>query len=287
MKVLFWSPLHGQAGTTSNIIAASLITGMEYRKKILLTQTQFDFNNLEAPIVGTNSNNTASKEYFRDVGIDSLTRYFKACKINYETVENCCISIDHTNMLLLPGTSKINRETFEYETENVVPSLLKSIEEVYGIVMADISSGQNSLSLKLMANADLTVVNLSQNMAMMEQYFKNNAPNMPKKVFYLFGNYDCRSKYNINNIRRKYHNYINVKNSGVMPYCTGYLDAQCDGKVVDFMRDNLSCKKTDENHYFIQKAKSTTNKILRMAGVNVDRNISYDSETVLKACERA
>jgi len=250
MKVLFWSPLHGQAGTTSNIIASSLITGMEFRKKILLTQTQFNFNNLEAPIVGTNSNNAASKDYFRDVGIDSLTRYFKASRLNYESVENCCISIDHTNMLLLPGTSKINRESFEFETENVILGLLGSIEEVYGLVMADISSGQNALSRKLMTNADLTVVNLSQNMSMMAEYFKNNAPNMPKKVFYLFGNYDCRSKYNINNIRRKYHNYINVNNSGVIPYCTGYLDAQCDGKVVDFIRDNLTCKKNDENYYF-------------------------------------
>lgn len=271
MKVLFWSPIHGQAGTTSNIIAASLIAGMEFRKKVVLTQTHFNYNNLEAPIVGSNSSNKDSKNYFMDVGLDALVRCFKAAKLTKETLENCCISLSNTNMLLLPGTTKINRETFDYEMENVMGNLIRSIDEVAGNVFVDISSGENQLSQKLIADSDITVINLSQNMGIADIYFKHYKDQMPKgKLFYLFGNYDNKSKYNINNIRRIYHKDITIKNSGVIPYNTAYLDAQCDGKVVDFIRNNLHCSKDDENYYFIHKAVSATEKIFKLAGVNID-----------------
>jgi hypothetical protein len=153
----------------------------------------------------------------------------------------------------------------------VMVNLLRNIEEAAGNVFVDISSGENSLSHKLIADADITVVNLSQNIGITDVYFKCFKDKMPKgKVFYLFGNYDNRSKYNINNIRRLYHNDINIKNSAVIPYNTGYLDAQCDGKAVEFIRNNLKCRKDDENYYFIHKVMSATEKIFKLAGVNID-----------------
>jgi hypothetical protein len=270
MKVVYWSPIHGQAGTTSNIITTSLIAGIEYRKKILLTQTQFNYNNLEAPFVGSNSSNRASKNYFMDVGLDTLIRCFKAAKIDKETLENCCISPSNTNLLLLSGTTKINRETFDHEMESVMIYLLRNLEEVYGNIFVDISSGDNQLSQILIADADITVVNLCQNIGVTELYFKNFKDVIafkPGKVFFLIGNYDCKSKYNISNLRRKYHQDITPSNSGVIPYNTGFHDAQCDGKAVEFIRNNLHCTKEDDNHYFIQKAKSAAEKILKMAGV--------------------
>ncbi len=271
MKILFWSPIHGQAGTTSNILATSMITGILYRKKAVLTHTQFHFNNLEAPIVGANAYDTASKDYFREVGVDTVIRCFKAAKLDKDTLENCCIALENTNILLLPGTSKSIREAFEYEMESVMSNLLTAIESIYGVVFVDISSGQNPLSKRLIAEADLTVVNLSQNMGIVEDYLRKYATTMPEKLFYLFGKYDCNSKYNISNIRRKYHKSINRFNSGVIPYNTGFMDAQVDGKTVKFIRDNLKCNKKDDNYYFVLKAKSATEKILRLAGINIER----------------
>lgn len=270
MKILFWSPVHGQTATTSNILATSLLTGLYFRKKLVLTQTQFKFNNLEAPIVGANAYNTDSKEFFREIGIDTLIRNFKASKLDKETLENCCISLDNTNVILLPGTSKIIRESFEYEMEAVMLSLLKAIESIYGIVFVDISSGENSLSKVLMKEADLVVVNLSQNMGITDLFMKHYAEDIPQKLFYLFGKYDCNSKYNIHNIRRKYRKKITSKNSGVIPYNTGYMDAQADGKVVDFIRSSIGCTKRDDAYYFMIKAKSATEKILKLAGIHIE-----------------
>lgn len=267
MKVLFWSPVHGQSGTTSNILAVSLLIGMYYKKKILLTQTHFSYNNLEAPLVGNNSNNKSSKEsqeYFLDVGLDALVRCFKASKLDNDTLENCCISLENTNLLLLPGTTKTNRESFEYEMDIVMKNLLRAIEEIYGIVFVDISSGYNPISFKLMKEADLTVVNLSQNMGITDMFFNEMRESMPDNLFYLFGNYDCNSKHNINNIRRKYKE-IKAKNSGVIPYNTSFMDALCDCEVIEYIRNNINCSKNDENAYFIMKAVKATEKIINLA----------------------
>ena len=142
MKIAYWSPVHGQAGTTSNILVTALIAEIVYRKKSLLTQTHFNFNNLEAPLVGSNSKNTASSDYFRDVGLDALVRSFKASKLNKEILENCCIFPSEYECQPSPGTSKSNK-SFDYEMETVLLNLIRTIEEIVGMVFVDISAGSN------------------------------------------------------------------------------------------------------------------------------------------------
>jgi hypothetical protein len=105
-----------------------------------------------------------------------------------------------------------------------------------------------------MADSDLVVVNLSQNMGMLDIFFPYYRELIRSKVFYLFGNYDVDSKYNINNIRRRYWKEITLVNSGVIPYNTEFLDAQCDGRVCEFIRENLGCNKNDHNRFFIKKS---------------------------------
>ncbi|HWT27082.1 MAG TPA: hypothetical protein VN131_04015 [Mobilitalea sp.] len=270
MKIVFWSPVHGQTGTTSNILVTSLITGMLFRKSSVLTQTHFNYNNLEAPLVGCNSKNTASAEYFRDVGLDALVRSFKAAKLDKEVLDNCCITLPNTKVSLLPGTSKSNRDSFEYEMSFVLLNLLQAVEELKDIVFIDVCSGDNPLSMQVIADSDLTVVNLSQNMNVVETFLTAYKDKLKSKLFYLFGSYDDKSKYNINNIRRRFRKYITSANSGVIPYNTGYRDAQCDGKVTDFIMDNMACEKGDENEFFIQNAKKSTEKLLKYCGIRFD-----------------
>jgi cellulose biosynthesis protein BcsQ len=269
MKVVFWSPLHGQAGMTSNITIISLLFGMLLKLKCLLTQTHFNYNNLEAPLVGSNSKGDEKSGYFVDVGLDALVRSFKSVKLNREAVENCCIALEAANLKLLPGTSKANRETFEHEMGLVALKLFQEVENFYDVVFIDASPAQNELSMKLMEKADVTVVNLSQNLGIVDMFIKQYKPGITGKIFYLFGSYDGMSKYNIKNIRRRYKD-IGRNNSGVIPYCTAYMDAQVDCTVTEFVKNNLNCDKKDENHYFIMKSISAAEKLAKMLHANIE-----------------
>ncbi|NLK75112.1 MAG: hypothetical protein GX288_07485 [Clostridiales bacterium] len=280
MKITFWSPYPGQAGTTSNILAVSLITTLLYKKPILLTQTHFNYSNLERPLVGSNLRISETSDYFMDMGLDALIRYFKAAKLNNDIIENCCISLPKTSLRLLPGTCKTNRESFEYEMNNIIVNLFRVMERSGNIIFTDVSSGDNPISLKIINASDLLVINLNQNISLLDNFFNkyNNVP--ANKVFYLIGNYDKNSKYNINNIRRRYRKYINIHNSGVVPYNTKYLDALCDGNIIEFFLDNLKCTKKDLNWYFINHIKVTSKKIMEITDSAIDmeegKEISYE-----------
>lgn len=266
MKIAFWSPVHGQVGTTSNLLIISILMGSLYEKKCLLTHTHFKLNNLEAPLVGSNSKDAETISFFQDVGLDALIRSFKAAKLKQEDIENCCISFPDVPLSLLPGTSKRNRISFEYELNLLILSLLKNMEEYKDIVFIDVCSGHNSLSGKIISEADLTVVNLSQNIELMDTYFSSFEKLIPGIKFYLIGNYDSNSKYNLSNFQRRYRKYIKSNNSGVIPHNTALLDALNDGRVIEFIKDNLMCAKGDENLYFISEAKKTTEKIYKLIG---------------------
>lgn len=272
MKIVFWSPMHGQAGTTSNLLVISILTGLLYKKKTLITQTQFNYNNLEAPLVSYNTKNNKSTAFFQGVGIDSLIRSFKAAKPDFETIDNCCISFPNTNLMLLPGTIKNNREAFEEDMSVLASKIFKDVEEFVDVIFLDVCSGSNPLSKQLMKEADLTVINLSHNLNVIENFLAEQPVVAEEKLFYLFGNYDSRSKYNINNLRRKYK-VINSKNSGVIPTNVAFMDSQIDGKVISFLRNNIRSTKTDDNYYFMLKAKSSAEKILNLSGLCKTINI--------------
>lgn len=267
MKITFWSPLHGQTATTSNMLAISLFTGMYFKKKTLITHTHFNFNNLEAPLVEINSKSENAENYFQGVGIDALLRNFKASLPDKEMLENCCISLPNTNVNLLPGTVKNIREAYENEMEMIAPILYGNIEELTEVLFIDANAGSNPLSKKLIDISDLTVINLSQNMSVVDNYFSTFDSFVQGKVFYLFGNYESRSKYNIKNIQRKYKQ-ISSSNSGVIPYNIAFKDALTDGKMINFIRDNINCSKSDENYIFIKKVRSAVERILLKTGVN-------------------
>ena len=249
------------------MLAVSFLTGMYFKRRALITHTHFNFNNLEAPLVEINSKSKNAENYFQGVGIDVLLRNFKASLPDKEMLDNCCITFPNTNVNLLPGTMKNIREAYENEMEMIAPILFEKMEEFTQVLFIDVSPGNNLLSKKLIETSDLTVVNLSQNMNVLDNYFSLFDSFIQGKVFYLFGNYDNRSKYNIKNIQKKYKQ-IKSSNSGVIPYNVAFKDSLTDGNMIDFFRDNINCLKSEENHLFLKKISCVTEKILLKSGMS-------------------
>jgi len=227
----------------------------------MITQTNFCMNNLEAPLIGIPSKDT---EIFQDVGIDALVRSIKSAPLDKDIIHNCSISLLNKKLNLLAGTTKCNQEFYEYDLKMVMNNILKSVEKFHDIVYVDTNSGKRGLTLQVLDESDLIVVNLSQNKRMFDAYFEEYMFDA-RKTFYLIGNYDKNSKNNINNIRRRYKQ-INLFNSAVIPYNTEFSDAQSEGKLIDFMKRNINSNKDDVNRNFMAKVSEASNKILMKAG---------------------
>lgn len=259
LKIAFWSNVHGQTGTTSNLLAVALISTIDYKQKNIITQSHFNLNNLESPLIGTSA--TELREVFTDVGIDALARYIKYATLDEETVGNCCISLLNKQLNLLAGTTKNNKDIFESDMAKTIPQILTAVGLYHDLVFIDTNSGNNPLTNLVLEQADLVIVNISQNISIINDLFQNYKIDMEKSIF-LIGNYDDDSRYNMHNLKRKYREFNN-KNLVVIPYNVNYLDAQSEGEVIKFFLKNLDCEKDDYNYRFISGVRQTTDKIMK------------------------
>lgn len=262
MNITFWSPVHGQPGTTSNLSAIALYSTLIHKVNVMVMQTNYKMNNLEAPLIGSQSK---VSDYFMDVGIDALSRSIKSAPLDRDMFYNSSVSLLDKQFSLLSGTTKLSSEIYEDDMDKVIHNIIQSAEKFYDIVWIDTNSGLNGFTPQILERSDLIVVNLNQNQSVLKDFFESSKNFDSKKIFYIIGNYDNRSKNNIKNLRKQYKE-LNSFNSSVVPYNTEFLDAQSDGQLIDFLKKNMGIGRNDKNRYFIERISKASNKILKKAG---------------------
>ncbi len=265
MKAVFWSNGHGQGKQTANLIAVCQIMAHMYETTMLITQTHYTQNDLEEAALGRLRSRQQREEFYQDGGIDALLRTFKQGPLTENAVAECCISLlESRKFHLLPGSQNGNRITFDEIMDTMLLSVLDKAEAFYDLVIIDANPGRNELSQKLLEQADVILVNLSQNRGMIDDFMENYKElSIDKRVFFLFGGYIQESKYNRNNLIRRYPAF-HRKNTGVIPFCTGYMDALSSGETKDFFERNVEAGHGEENFWFIQELTKTAKKIYRI-----------------------
>lgn len=264
MRIAFWSNVHGQSATTSNMVAIALMTALEYRLKVLVTHNHFERSTLESSLLEDKYLKNDLME-LSDNGIDALARFIRSNKLDKDNIVNYTTSLLKKKLDLLMGTTNTNKELYMKDINNVIDQILKLAEEFYNVVFIDVSSGKNELSNKILKNSDLIVVNLNQNASVLNDFFQMNKDNLEKCIF-LIGRYDNNSRINKKNIMRKY----NIKkNIAVIPYNIEFSDACSEGRGIDFFLKNMSVKKDDLNYYFIDEVRNAVKLILTHSGIDI------------------
>lgn len=262
MKVSFWSTMHGQSGITSNLIATGVGISAEYRLKVAFLQSHLKYNNLAMALMGT----VSEMDLFTDTGLDALIRDIKSKPLSKEIIFEESISLMKTGtpISLFLGTMKQNKEVFKNEMNTAFLPIIDEINRCHDITFIDVDSGYHALSFQTMDSSDLVIINFSQNRTLLEHYFKRpiNNPN----VIYLFGNYNPKSKYNIRNLEKMYPAL--KRRSIVIPYNVNFMDAQNDGKAIEFMIKNIDCKRDNDNYSFIKGVKEAAAAIYKAGGFN-------------------
>lgn len=252
MKIAFWSNIHGQTGATSNMLASAIVNVVLHKRKTAVLQSHFSLNNLELPLLGRDMRT----DDFSDIGTDALIRDIKSRPLTQEIIHNNSISLMDRHLALFPGTEKKSREVYEKDIQDIFQAIINEVAGCYDDVFIDVASGYNEFSNSLIADADLTIVNLSQNIYVLQRYF--NTPHLNKNILYLIGNYDRNSRYNLKNLERMFPPL--KKKTGVIPYNIEFVDAQNEGMVIPFFLKNIDCARESSNYEFIQSAR-------RMAGL--------------------
>ncbi|WP_066497520.1 hypothetical protein [Abyssisolibacter fermentans] len=264
MQVAFWSVVHGQASTTSNMIAVSLMTALEYRMKLLITHNHFEKSTLESSLINRRYLKKGLTD-LEDTGIDALSRFVKFNNIDKDSIVNYTTTLLKNRLDLLIGTSNTNRELYFNNLGKIIQTIFNSAQEYYDILFIDVCSGYNELSRKIVDESDLVVVNLNQNINVLDDFFQNHKDLLDKCVV-LISMYDDNSRFNYKMISRKYGL---KKGIGLIPYCREFGDACNEGKAVDFFMRNLRANKDDSNYYFIKEVRKSVQMILEKIDIDI------------------
>lgn len=262
MKVAFWSNCNGRAGTTSNMACISVICSL-LKKKSVMFENHYSLSGLEQLMVNQRKNPVAllreEFSFYDPVGLDGLIRRIHSNHTYENLIEDVAIKYLDNQLYYLPKNPDINQEYFEYELNQVIKPLMNYLDKLFDLVFIDTAVNQTLSTKTILEQADLVVVNLCQNKAVLEHFFTNYASIMDKSII-LIGSYQEESKFHLKNIRRKYQ--ITKEQVGVIPFNMEFADAANNGVVAEFLTRNFSCQKQDENYSFILEAKRVASMIL-------------------------
>lgn len=272
MKIAFWSNVRGKNGVTSNLACVSVMGALMEKQKALVLENHYNMNNMEQALLGRPKVPYVKEEsyFYNQVGMDSLIKRIHSNMADENTVRASSIPLLDDSIYYIPQNYITNKEFFEYEFNQVLHPLFQVLEQFSKIIYVD-TAGSAHLSSKVILNeADLVVVNLSQNPAVLSDFFKNYSA-LQEKAVYLIGNYNSDSKFNLRNIIRKYH--IDRTKIGVIPYNVEFADAISEGAVIRFLLRNFDCDRQDVNYDFIREVKKSARIIHQHTRPHVEEGL--------------
>ncbi|EXX85703.1 hypothetical protein BG53_07765 [Paenibacillus darwinianus] len=263
VTVVFWSPVPGQAGTTTNLLAAATCMGLEHSARLLL------LGHLQ------NSYAAVERAYFRpaawhdihapDTGIDALLRLLKNRKLEPAMLRDYAHPLLRDRLDILHGSIKQEDAFIEMAKEWLTP-LLAVARRAYDIVLLDGGSGSGSAWNELLRQqADVGVICLPQNRLLLERFFQSAEAStlQDRRTLLAFGQYDPYSTLTVKNLMRQFRIGTSVY---PVSHNTGWMDAVQHGESNAFWFRNRKTVSGHENHLFVQQVRRLAQAVIDSAG---------------------
>ena len=256
MKIVFWSNVHGQSGTSSNMLAVAMMNDLMYGNRSILLQTQFEMNQLEIPLL-TERHREQIRNY--NIGVDRLIQGIRSGMNAKQLLTSSCISLSKQCIDFLPSTNSKYREVYEKGMKENFKGILELAEACYEFVFIDASAGMNEFVEMIWDEADLIIINLCQNKRVLEDFFLRYHVNLDKMLF-LLGNYDSSSEWNLKNILKRVKG-LKKEITFTIPYNTQFRDATSCAQLTEFFLQNIRCEKDDDNYELISELTKLTHRL--------------------------
>lgn len=261
-KIVFWSPIATSMGQTHASIAISTLMAIEEDFSNILLHGHWQAKKIESSYTEYNSLKAQNVFNSSSIGITALARLVESNKLTPESIRNYAKPVLKQRLDVMYGTNVSSREQFDQLT-NSLNTVIKKSAETYDLVWVDLpKSDEKSYITSALESADYIICTINQEevslVETIDKYLNNDIiKNKPKML--LMCNYEPKSKYNIQNIRRKYGIKENIL---CVPHNYIFTDACNDGTVIDFFYKNIGADKTDYNGYFIHEIRNIIKLIL-------------------------
>lgn len=261
-KIVFWSPVANSTGQTHASIATSTLTAIEEDFSNLLLHGHWQAKKIESSFASYESLKAQNVFNSSSIGITALARLVESNKLTPESIRNYAKPVLKQRLDIMYGTNVASREQFNHLT-NSLNMVIKKSSEAYDIVWVDLpKSTDRKYITDALESADYVICTINQEEVFLEEAIEKYLEydvikNKPKML--LICDYEPKSKYNIQNIRRKYGIKENIY---CIPHNYVFADACNDGTVIDFFYKNLGADRNDYNGYFINETRNIIKKVL-------------------------
>ncbi len=264
-SVVFWSPVPGQTGNTTNLLATSALLGLEFTTRVLVVSLlQSRRPSLEQGFIKRQEWQERTQKV--DTGIDAVERLAVHRKLTPEMIRDYTRPLLQDRLDLLTGSDKPDK-VFAPALKEALPLILETAKRFYPLILLDGGSGTGSgWTSCLLQQADLVVVSLNQNRNVLDRFFRRPPPELTgKKLVLLLGQYDAHTMSTVGNLNRRY------RGAGPfypVPHNSGFMDAVQEGHAVDFLFRNRSIPRDHENTHFMCSVRALAQVIVEQVGVN-------------------
>lgn len=255
MQIAFWSPYHGQTGTTTAAVAYGVMTALLNNYKVLLAHSQFERSTMERCLVRSTHETSEVTAAFRDHGMEALRRLARNGRLTDGMIRDYTTGLlPEMNLDLLEGT--VGHEHVMAEEEiKVLRRIYRTANMEYDLVFVDVHSGmKRELTRSLLEESDVVVVCLNQNVHLIDHYMgdaESQTILAGKQIITNMGFYDHSSRFRQRNIMKHY----GFDQMITLPYHTEYRDA-CNGHLaLDYLMRHFEATKKDSAYEFVNALK--------------------------------
>lgn len=266
MKIAFWSNGGNNMCVTSNMACITSMISLKnsgMTREILLENHFNSRKGLEAVLVQQERLDFLRETggYYVKYGLEYILKRIFTGETHDEIVKNSTINLLLSNMFLLPSGMVFNKEVFNYDFSLVHNELFKMLERIGDYVFIDTESNQNLSTKQILYDADIVVVNLSQDPKNIYDFFENYT-SLKEKAMYIIGRYQPEKRWTRKRICYEYN--IPMNRIGVIPYNVEFNDALEHGKMQHFLNYNYTGRVRLENDYFMRQCRKSTDMVLNM-----------------------
>ncbi len=243
MKIVYISAVPGHGASTVNMIITALMVSFRNRYRSILFQCGDKLESLDRYLLGKRQkaavNMVSEKEFpfYYGKGLDILLKKVsigRQIQRDEKSLLDCCIEIVPKDCYMLPSSTKRNPILYYNQMNMYISDIMSWCNREFDITFVDNSAGDYELYSRINEEADLIVINTSQNICEFQYAAELRQRLGRKRCVLLLGRYEAGCDDTIESLRHRFG--LNRKNVFAICYDKNFLNALLTGNGVEYIK---------------------------------------------------
>ena len=274
MKIAFWSE-GKQAETTYHTALIACASALMFPVRGAVVSGGYSGKDLERnfpagrkrSVLARNAGILAAaeeQEYFVSGGLDCLLGK-KRQELTEQVIMENMRPVVKGRLYCLPGSRRREQDWWQEDPLFTgLKQVIDAVEQFFDVVFVDCGSREDDIAKSILEEADVCVLNMTQEEERIGDYFRN-PPKWRGKTFFLIGNYFSDGLYTRRNLERLYR--VDESLLGAVPYNPQMQAAGRMGRTNRRLKEYIGKNTHGKNVEFEQELARTARLILKLAGV--------------------